>query len=651
MSGSLKKIIWLIVMAEFLIVHFAVLGWLFIHEKRIIIGIYLAGFVGMAVYQYLAYRSFIKDCVSTIELQKDEAVNLLFREVLSETDNSVEKVRLYVSIGVKNPFVMGFLSPSVILPEHCKKHLELKTILLHECFHIKRHDTQYKLIMLVSNCFLWYNPLAYIIRYVSYQDIEISCDEALLRGKTKDERLAYGEFLIDNVKNMNTKGNAFNAYWSNSSKRILKNRIDAIVNENRKWDLFAKIAIVFLVAEACFSIVFLTKKILVEYKKVNAPINEYEDSIVPNIYNEAAIKSMLEVDPFLQHNYGPEQINENDESYPQKEFGQISAQPFSPWQIKSNRPAMFGFVAEESLQRLYFYLENPTAFSSEEYELNPFRKSYEILYREKLAGDINNSVWGIIWKVYRSDLSSSNGYKEGYAFTIEGEENYLYYETAVQVKMIEPYLFETVGYADLRKTIDAYKQKYGTNYKTTFPTLVSYNKPETLDLTEQKKLADEFAEVNAYSDVRISFPENLTEGYMLATADKAAHQVACVLYKTKDGGKHWSEVRMNSVGAQHAVVYDFAFFDEHEGYMAIHMLIGNPPELLRTTDSGKTWERVSFSVTMEDFCQTTIPVRDGDKYFVYVGKEGSSIGEGEKACYESTDGGQNWKYTGQVMLE
>lgn len=663
MSGSLKKIIWLIAMAEFLIVHFALIGWLYIHEKRIILGILVVGFIGMAVYRYLSYRFFIKDCVSTIELPEDENVNILFREALSESEsllktNTVSKkadgskqVRLYQSLGATGPFVMGFLSPSIILPDSCKTHAELKTILLHECIHIKRHDTQYKLFMLISNCFLWYNPLAYMIRYISYQDIEISCDETLLKGRTKEERIAYGQFLIDNVRNMKTDGSAFNTYWDSGSKRILKNRIDAILNENRKWDLFAKTAIVFLAAEACFSCVFLAGRIWTDYRKANAPVNEYENSVSPDIYNEAAIKSMMEVDPFFQHKYGPEQINENDMAYPQKNMGQIDAQVSSPWQIKSGRPAMYGTVAEVSLQRLYFYLENQTAYSSKMYEEEPFIRSYEVLYSKKLAGDINNSVWGIIWKVYCPDLNTSNGYKKGYAFTLDGEENYLYYETAVQIKMTEPYLFETVGYANLRRTMEAYKEEYGTKYNAAFPELASYVEQEKQDLSEQQKSADEFADALGYWDVSISFPENATEGYMLANTDKAMHQVACALYKTTDGGKRWREVGMNDVGRYHAVVYDFTFFNRLEGYMAIHMFTGNPPELLRTTDGGRTWEKVAFSQTTEDFCQATIPIREGEKYIVYVGKEGSSIGKGEKARYESTDAGQNWKYTGQVILE
>ena len=133
---------------------------------------------------------------------------------------------------------MGVAKPAVILPASCRGQANLRLILLHECFHVKIGDTRYKLAMLIANCILWYNPLAYFIRYVSYQDIEISCDEAVVKGKSREERLAYGQFLIDSARNMNRKADSYNAYW-NSSKRILKHRIDAVVNENRKWDIFA----------------------------------------------------------------------------------------------------------------------------------------------------------------------------------------------------------------------------------------------------------------------------------------------------------------------------------------------------------------------------------------------------------------------------
>ncbi len=649
MSGRLKKIIWLVFMAELVVVHLAVLGKMYIHGNVVIIGILSVGFLGMLIYQYCGYRALIKECVETIEMIEDEKTNKLFVEAASETGSVDSKTRVYESFLMKTPFVMGVLRPAIILPEYCKTQTNLKLILLHECFHVKRGDTRYKLFMLIANCFLWFHPLAYFIRYASYQDIEISCDEAVINGKTKEERLAYGQFLIDSARDMDGKGNSFSAYW-NSSKKILKNRIEAVMNESRRWDALAKSVIFILVLQVICSGLFFLRKIQTDYNQMNAPVNEFEGAITPYIYNDIAIQAMLSIDPWMSANYGDEAINKNDLLYPEKKFSEMTVQPESPWQIRINRPAMFREAAETALQRLYFYLENQTAYSTENYEKEPYWSNFEIVYEEKLAGDIDNSVWGIIWKVYSSDGENSEGVKKGYAFSLENENNYLYYTTAVQIRMKEPYLFEIVGYADLYKVIDACQQKYGAEYKYYFPELSTNVKSQELELDDQKNLANAFAESKNMWDVRISFPENENEGYLLATIDKAMMQVYSGLYYTRDGGKSWMQIEMDSVGAEHSAVYDFSFVNNSDGFMAIHSFYENPPELLRTQDGGRTWERVRFTQEWKDYCQAFTPIWNGEKYVVYVGKEGCVRDKGEKACYESSDGGRTWDYTGQVIF-
>lgn len=525
-------------------------------------------------------------------------------------------------------------------------------ILLHECFHVKRRDTMYKYIMLVANCFLWFNSLVYFIRYISYQDIEISCDEAVVKGKSKEERLAYGNFLLDTARNVGTRDKAFNTYWNNS-KRILKHRIDAVINENRKWDILAKIAIIIMFLEIIGFSIMLVKNVRADYEKITAPINEYAGVIAPPIYNDEAIQSMLLLEPVAQNTYCIDMFGRYDNQYPEKEFNEIDVQAQNPWQIKVKRPGLFGNAADAAIQRLYFFLENQTTFSSSLYEQSTYMNTYELVYSTLLAGDIDNSVWGYVWKIYCTDVTASESLKNGYAFIKEGDDNYLYFATAVQIKMVEPYLFEATGYADLYQVIDAYGEKYSTEVFDYIPE-VACSSPITdieRDLSSQEALANSFAENTGLWDVKISFPENDEEGYLLGVADKAMMQVYCVLYQTTDGGKSWKKVEMDDVGTEHSLTYEFNFISNEEGYMAIHSFYGNSPRLLRTQDGGVTWEDVCFSEEIVDFCQAFTPVFDGEKYVVYVGKEESSKQKGEKACYESTDGGKNWNYIGQIMFD
>lgn len=652
MSGRLKKMIWLILMTELVVLHIAVLARLYLFGHRTILILFLGGSLVMASVQYLTYRTFVKNCAKHISRLENEKIIESFEEVLQESGNKKEKVRVYENSQTVTPFVMGIFHPSIILPKECEQYSRLKLILLHECFHVKRKDTLYKYIMLVANCFLWFHPLAYLIRYISYQDIEISCDESVTEGKTREERLEYGEFLVASVQNMQTKSNAFHAYW-NSSKSILKHRIDAIINENRKWDWLAKAAIVFFVLEAVVLSILLTKNILTDYEKATAPVNEYAEVIAPQIYSDEAIQQMLLLEPVEENTYCLDMTEPYDNQFPEKEFAEIEAQAHTPWQIKMKRPAHFGDAADIAIQRLYFYLENQTAYSSTGYEEYPFNTTYELVYRTLLAGDIDNSVWSYIWKVYCSDPLASESVQNGYAFVKEGEPNYLYFTTAVQMKMVEPYLFEAVGYANMYQVMDAYEQKYETEIFHYIPQVMSFSSGTgtEIDLELQDTLANAFAEVKGMGDVRISFPENNQEGYLLGITDKAAMQVYCVLYKTEDGGKSWKKVQMDSTGTEHRQTYDFSFVSDKEGYIALYSFFEESPCMLRTEDGGVTWEPVQFSEEKMDFCQAFPPVYDGEKYIVYVGKEGSSVNKGEKACYESADEGKTWEYTGQVTFD
>ena len=652
MSGKLKKIIWLILMTEFVLIHIAVLSFLYLWRIKSALIVFVAGTLIMAVVQYLSYRIFEKNCVKNISKLEDEKVKEILGEAIRESENDINKIRIYENSETTTPFVMGIFRQSIILPEDVKTASYLKFILLHECFHIKRRDTLYKYFMLVANCFLWFNPLAYFVRYISYQDIEISCDESVVKGKTKEERLEYGDFLIQSVRKIKARNHAFSTYW-NSSKSILKHRIDAVVNESRRWDWLAKAAIVILLLEVIVFGVVGARNIWANYEKANAPINEYEGVSAPPIYNGEVIQQMLLLEPVPQNTYNYDMLRKCDTKYPEKEFDEIKVQAQNPWQIKTNRPGVLEVVADAAIQRLYFYLENQTGFDNKVYEQSPYMISYNKVYSTLLAGDINNSVWAYVWKVYCTDLTTSESLNKGYSFVKEGEPNYVYFTTAVQIKMVEPYLFEVVGYEDLNQVITAYEEKYVTNVFDYIPkvAIASSKINEEKDLELQEAYANAVAEKKGMGDVRISFPENEREGYMLGVIDKVVMQVCCGLYKTENGGESWKKVEMDSIGTEHSLTYDFAFVSDQEGYVALHSFYDQSPSMIRTEDGGKTWEYVKFSEEIIDYCQAFTPVCVNGEYFVYVGKEGSRKERGEMACYESADGGKTWNYRGQVTFD
>ena len=77
-------------------------------------------------------------------------------------------------------FVMGFFRPVICLPEGLEGD-EKEYVLLHEQTHIKRYDYISKLIFYFALCIHWFNPLVWLAYCLFSRDMEMSCDEAVIR--------------------------------------------------------------------------------------------------------------------------------------------------------------------------------------------------------------------------------------------------------------------------------------------------------------------------------------------------------------------------------------------------------------------------------------------------------------------------------------
>lgn len=69
-------------------------------------------------------------------------------------------------------------------------------VLCHELCHIKRHDVAYKALFLWASCVHWFNPLVWWLGRAAGRNVELCCDDDVLRGKDKSFRRQYGEVLL-----------------------------------------------------------------------------------------------------------------------------------------------------------------------------------------------------------------------------------------------------------------------------------------------------------------------------------------------------------------------------------------------------------------------------------------------------------------------
>jgi bla regulator protein BlaR1 len=95
------------------------------------------------------------------------------------------------SSGLREPGVVGFLRPVLLLPEDILKHLspsQLEAVLAHELSHIRRRDNLTAAVHMVVEAIFWFHPLVWWIGARLVEERERACDETVLSlgGEPRD---------------------------------------------------------------------------------------------------------------------------------------------------------------------------------------------------------------------------------------------------------------------------------------------------------------------------------------------------------------------------------------------------------------------------------------------------------------------------------
>jgi beta-lactamase regulating signal transducer with metallopeptidase domain len=115
---------------------------------------------------------------------------------------------VYISEKVTSPALYGVLNSRIILPKEYPAD-ELKFILMHERAHARRGDNFVRLLALVTVCVHWFNPLAWLLLKLLFSDLELACDEAVLRKCTAEQRKEYAHTLLSAVERTSVFASSF----------------------------------------------------------------------------------------------------------------------------------------------------------------------------------------------------------------------------------------------------------------------------------------------------------------------------------------------------------------------------------------------------------------------------------------------------------
>lgn len=139
--------------------------------------IWLAGVIGFAAYSLVNFRK--------------------LKGVLRSAKAEIRKgnIRVFRTDKVKMPFVIGILRPNIYLPEEMEWH-EQSYILIHERIHIRRGDHIWRILAYAALCLHWFNPLVWVAFFLSERDMEMSCDEAVIRKFGSQIKKDYSTSLL-----------------------------------------------------------------------------------------------------------------------------------------------------------------------------------------------------------------------------------------------------------------------------------------------------------------------------------------------------------------------------------------------------------------------------------------------------------------------
>ena len=136
--------------------------------------IWVTGMIGMLIYNIISYRR-IKRQVKTAVWIRDN---------------------IYQTDCVGSPFVLGMWEPKIYLPFHMNEQA-MGHVIAHEQAHIRRKDHWWKPIGFLILTLHWFNPLMWFAYTLLCRDIELACDEKVIKELDNGQKADYSQALLD----------------------------------------------------------------------------------------------------------------------------------------------------------------------------------------------------------------------------------------------------------------------------------------------------------------------------------------------------------------------------------------------------------------------------------------------------------------------
>lgn len=167
-------------------------------------GVWLLGMCGVLVWSGISHmrlRRYLRRW-ATVETREE-----VCRQYAAQAQRlNLKRVpKLLVCPGLEVPMLTGLVAPALMLPQDASSEDGLDYALLHELIHYRRRDIWLKALVMLTVSVHWFNPVLWLTMRQVDRDIELACDEAALTVLPEEERLAYGETILQAAARVHRK--------------------------------------------------------------------------------------------------------------------------------------------------------------------------------------------------------------------------------------------------------------------------------------------------------------------------------------------------------------------------------------------------------------------------------------------------------------
>jgi len=201
--------------------------------------IWVFGMLAVALFILVSHFRFSREYKTSLPVD-----NFYINKWLDE-QRGVRHIQSRQSDKITAPLTYGILKPVILFPKTTdwQDIVRLRYIFTHEMTHIKRFDILIKWLLVIVLCVHWFNPLVWAMYILANRDIELSCDEAVVRAMGESTKSSYAMALIG----LEERRSIFAPLYTSFSKNLIEERIVSIM-KIKKRSIMSMILAVVLVA-------------------------------------------------------------------------------------------------------------------------------------------------------------------------------------------------------------------------------------------------------------------------------------------------------------------------------------------------------------------------------------------------------------------